>query len=260
MVRHEQQDYFFVVEDDRQAIVHARGEGQEVLAALSRTSLALMGNEDDTKGLKVFGRYERHGVYMATQLALAAYESAPNDYVRYSVNTLELSDILHYSPGVVYDERLEGHNNTLIQRVKDGMRSPASVTEELMQQARDKQLLKSVSRRWFNKEGWALSIPMYRKMHESPTGDARELYRVTRNNYLDPEVRENLFDVMPKRSKAYHGRRAPLNRYKRYDLVNERRPFLLGAGLVEDVYGYIASGGKEFVPVVTQRRPWRPGE
>ncbi|HEX8762432.1 MAG TPA: hypothetical protein VF733_01610 [Candidatus Saccharimonadales bacterium] len=241
-------------------MIYARGEGKNVLSALSRVSLALMGGEDGLGDTRIFGHYGSSGLYESTQWALAISEEGVQDCIGYSVDTMELSGLMHWSGVSIFDERLNHHNNILTERVKDGTRSPASVNEELSLQIQDGRLLRSVSRRWFSKEGWVLTAPRYRKAYDSPVADARWIYRVTKSQRLDPEVKENLFDAIPKRGQAYCGQRSPLNFHKTQGYLNERRPFLLGTDTVEDVYGYIASGSRDFVPVITRQRPWRRGE
>ena len=257
----EQNNYSFIVEDGNKAMVCARGdEGRNVLLSLVRLSLVHFSTGSQLTDEAGRGQFGASGVVDTTkfldttQSALQDFDSGPlYNHASYSVNTLVLSDLVHG----IFQDRLATHNKVLKQRVEEGVRTPQSVLEELSLQYQDRQLLASVAKRWFNHDGWVLTPLHSRKQRGKLGQDWRHLYPVNRNDRrLDATTRETLFDAVPKKAQAYGAKRAPLNYHKTHGYLNYKRPFLLGPGEVQDVFGYI-DPDSQFVPVVTLDRPER---
>lgn len=253
MAQPEQKDYFFVVESEAHygAAIYARGEGMQTLSALARLTLIHLAPDESDFAIE-FGANRQGDLYTSILGAIAGSQfKAPVEFAEVRTDALQLSEVMHATDTIAFDQRLIEHNNRLLGQLQDGARSAQSIHQEMITQVEDKRRVKAASACWFDENGVSVTPPFDRGGSITEIRTPRPaLRRVTKNTRLDATTKEKLFDGVPKNGKAYSAAVTQLKR-DRYGFIDRRRPFLYGVK-GHTMYGFTPRGSTEFVPLFTR--------
>lgn len=247
----EQTDFFFIVEREQayanSAEIWARGNGEEVLPVLARMAILHAAVKD--------ARFQHSGSWMIFD-EVESHLTGDAFKPQLIADPLVLSTLMtgQRKPHVSHPA-YEKYRQAALEQVGEGVRSPQDVAEDIIQLRRDRNLLRRLSRYWFDYEGRQLIRPTSRGADlEEQVRPQLALDRVTRNaaaHFISPEDKTRLFEAVPDKAKAYSLNTVEF-RKDRHGRIDLQAPFVGKVMLLHKVFGFIEPNSSDFVPVFTR--------